>query len=73
MIIPADQLAIITGYKRHSAQSRWLRDNGWKYTVNVLGQPVVALDEFKRQLVGGRTPANQTPIFEAINGSQKKN
>jgi hypothetical protein len=73
MIVAPEDLETLTGYRRPSAQSRWLRDNGWKYTVNVLGHPVVALDEFKRQLVGGRTPANQTPIFEAINGSQKKN
>jgi hypothetical protein len=48
---------------------RWLRKHGWKFTVNALGEPVVAVAEFNRKLVGGRV-AHQQPDFGAINGTQ---
>jgi hypothetical protein len=57
----------VTGYSRPSAQARWLRRHGWKHTVNALGEPVVAVAEFNRHLVGGRA-AQQEPDFGAING-----
>ena len=67
MILSPSDLQGLTGYTRHSAQVRWLRRNGWKFTVNAAGQPIVALAEFNRKLVGG-TRANQEPDLEALNG-----
>jgi hypothetical protein len=69
VILPASEVRRITGYQRRSAQMRWLRKHGWKFTVNALGEPVVAVAEFNRKLVGGRV-AYQEPDFGAINGTQ---
>lgn len=54
MIVHKDDLKQLTGYSRASAQVRWLRRNGWRFTVNALGYPVVAIAEFNRKLVGGK-------------------
>ncbi len=68
MIVPKAELKMLTGYTRISAQIRWLRRNGWKFIVNGLGDPIVALAEFNRQMVGGKAaPATQEPNFEGIN------
>jgi hypothetical protein len=67
VILTPTDLHDLTGYVRPSAQVRWLRRHGWRFTVNALGVPVVALAEFNRHLVGGRAP-RQEPNFEALNG-----
>jgi uncharacterized protein DUF4224 len=69
MLLSASEIRQVTGYARPSAQVRWLRRHGWKHTVNALGEPVVAVAEFNRHLVGGRA-ARQEPDFGAINGPQ---
>lgn len=57
----------LTGYVRASAQIRWLRHNGWTFTVNALGDPIVAETEFNRQLVGGKKAAPvQEPNWDAL-------
>lgn len=65
MFLTAEQLQQLTGYQRPSAQARWLRRHGWRFTVNALGMPVVAVAEFHRHLVGGRA-IKQEPNFEAL-------
>ena len=68
MILARADLRSLTGYTRASAQVRWLREHGWKFTVTGLGDPVVALAEFNRHMVGGKAARNQEPSFEALNG-----
>jgi hypothetical protein len=68
MFLTATELKSLTGYIRPSAQVRWLRRHGYKFTMNGLGEPVVAVAEMNRHLVGGRA-ARQEPNFEALNGS----
>jgi hypothetical protein len=68
MICPVSTIRTLTGYVRASAQIKWLRRHGWRFTVNGLGDPVVALAEFNRHLVGGTAAKNQEPNFEEING-----
>lgn len=68
MILPKSELRPLTGYVRASAQARWLRAHGWKFTVNALGEPVVALAEFNRHMVGGKASRSQEPNYEGING-----
>jgi hypothetical protein len=68
MICPVSTIRTLTGYVRSSAQVNWLRRHGWRFTVNGLGEPIVALAEFNRHLVGGRAANNQEPNFEDING-----
>jgi hypothetical protein len=74
VILCAADIQLLTGYARPSAQTRWLRRHGWRFTVNGLGAPVVALAEFQRHMVGGKATATQEPNFDwdAINGTQKK-
>jgi len=67
MILAEAELCKVTGYRRASAQARWLRRNGWRFTVNALGVPVVAVAEFNRHLVGGRAALHK-PDYGAING-----
>jgi Domain of unknown function (DUF4224) len=74
VILGAADIQQLTGYTRPSAQTRWLRRHGWRFTVNGLGAPVVALAEFQRHMIGGKATAMQEPNFDwdAINGTQKK-
>lgn len=68
MIVTKDDLKTLTGYTRASAQIRWLRRHGWKFIVNGLGDPIVALDEFRRHMVGGKgAAASQEVNLEGIN------
>lgn len=70
MILAQSELRGLTGYERPSAQARWLRRQGWRFTVDRLGRPVVAAAEFNRHLVGGRA-ARQEPDWSQLNdGSQ---
>jgi hypothetical protein len=69
VILPRSELKGLTGYSRASAQIRWLRKHGWKFTVNALGDPVVAVAEFNRKLVGGVAAKNQEPNFEGMNAA----
>jgi Domain of unknown function (DUF4224) len=68
MILPQSDVKDLTGYTRVSAQIRWLRRHGWKFTVNGLGMPIVALAEFNRHLVGGKGARVQELNLEGING-----
>jgi hypothetical protein len=75
MILGSSDIERLTGYIRPSAQTRWLRRHGWRFTINALGSPVVALAEFSRHMVGGRpATSQQSPDFDwdAINGTPKK-
>lgn len=67
MFLTASDLRTLTGYRRASAQVRWLRKHGYRFTVSGLGVPIVALAEFNRHMVGGRA-VRQEPNFEALNG-----
>ncbi len=69
MIVAAADIARITGLTRPSAQVRWLTRHRWQFTVNALGEPVVALAEFNRHMVGGSIARRQEPDFRGINGT----
>lgn len=69
MFLSLAEIQQLTGYTRASAQVRWLRRHGWRFTVNALGRPVVALSEFNRCMVGGRI-ASQEPNWDALHGTQ---
>ena len=69
MFLSSHDLKRLTGYVRPSAQAGWLRRNGYRFTVNGLGEPVVAAAEAERKLVGGSSNVTQEPNFGAINGT----
>jgi uncharacterized protein DUF4224 len=68
VILPQSDIKALTGYVRVSAQIRWLRRHGWRFTVNGLGQPIVAIAEFNRHMVGGKATQRQEVNLEGING-----
>jgi hypothetical protein len=67
-----EDLERLTGYKRPSAQIRWLQTNGFTFTVNGLGDPVVATAEVERKLVGGGTTKKKSkePNWDAMDPSK---
>ena len=71
MLLTLDEICRLTGYVRPSAQRRWLQQHGWRFTVDGMGRPQIAVAEFNRRMVGGRS-AMQEPDWESLNGSQAK-
>lgn len=72
MFLSDDELKKLTGRVQHTAQVRWLRRQGFRFTVNALGDPVVAIAEANRKLVGGATRERQAANLDALNGSAAK-
>lgn len=70
MFLTQAEVERLTGKKRHSAQIRWLRKRGYKIEVNGLGEPIVAVSEATRKLVGGSYSLQQEPNWGALNGAQ---
>ena len=60
MFLTADDLALLTGYTRWSAQRRWLTARGYRHEVTAAGRPVVARAEVERHLVGTTAPRART-------------
>lgn len=62
----------LTGRLRPKSQCNWLLKNGWKFTVNALGQPIVAINEAESRLVGGlATKTLKTePNWEVLHGQK---
>jgi hypothetical protein len=60
MFLNKEQLTHLTGMKRASDQIRFLSNNGWRFAVNGLGQPVVLCSEVDLKLLGtkGRRASN---------------
>ena len=69
MFLTVDELQRLTGKKRHSAQIDWLKGHGYRFTVNGLGQPIVAIAESTRKLVGGSAARQEEPNWGAMHGS----
>lgn len=59
----------LTGRYRPTAQCKWLRKHSWKFTVNALGNPIVATAEAERHLLGNaKLSSVQEPNWDALNG-----
>jgi hypothetical protein len=70
MFLTSAEIQTLTGLIRPSAQIRWLRKQGYRFTVNALGDPVIAIAEANRKLVGG-TRTTSKPNWEELNGPSK--
>lgn len=68
MFLTPQEIERLTGRKRASAQIRWLKDHSYRFTVNGLQQPVVAVAEANRKLVGGTAARQEEPRWEAMHG-----
>jgi hypothetical protein len=63
-------IVTLTGYVRASAQVRWLRRHGWRFSVNALGHPVIATAEWSRKMIGGSSTQQLEPNWNALNGPE---
>lgn len=52
MLLTPDDLVDLTGYRRQSAQLRWLRAHGWPHAVGGDGAPKVLRSYAERRLSG---------------------
>jgi Domain of unknown function (DUF4224) len=68
--LPDADIIALTGYVRASAQVRWLRRQGWRFSVNALGHPVIATAEWSRKMVGGNVLQQQEPNWGELNGPE---
>jgi len=66
MFLSTEEICKLTGKKRPSAQIRELRKRGYKIDVNGLGEPIVAIAEATRKLVGGSAARQQEPKWDAM-------
>lgn len=59
----------LTGRHRPTAQCHWLQKHGWRFTVNALGNPIVATAEAERHLLGNaKLSAGKEPNWGALDG-----
>ena len=65
MFLTTIQLGELTGFRRYSAQRRWLISHGYRFEVNALGRPVVLRSAVERKLQPG-TQLSRPPHFEAL-------
>lgn len=67
MFLTAGELHDLTGYRRPSAQIRWLRSRAIKHWVNAAGHPVV----MTAWLVGDKNavPLPQRPNLAVLKGA----
>jgi Domain of unknown function (DUF4224) len=68
VFLTTEEVCKLTGKKRPSAQIRELRRRGYKIDVNGLGEPIVAIAEATRKLVGGSAARQQEPKWDAMHG-----
>jgi hypothetical protein len=68
--LPDADIVTLTGYVRGSAQVRWLRRHGWRFSVNALGHPVIATAEWSRKMIGGSSTQQLEPNWNALNGPE---
>jgi len=69
-VLSDDDIVALTGYVRASAQVRWLRRHGWRFSVNALGHPVIATAEWSRKMVGDSGVQKHQPNWSALNGPE---
>jgi hypothetical protein len=69
-VLSGEDIVVLTGYVRASAQVRWLLRHGWRFSVNALGHPVIATAEWSRKMVGESAVQQHEPNWNALNGSQ---
>lgn len=50
MLLTIEELSELTGYKIAKYQIQWLRERGWRFELNRLGQPRVDRDYYRQQM-----------------------
>lgn len=52
ILLTREELYALTGRTQPSAQARWLTHAGWKFARDSDGYPIVARQEFQRNMIG---------------------
>lgn len=63
-----EELFILTGYKENRNQMNWLARNGWIYSVNTKGFPVVGREYCNAKMAGGMSNLDtaELPDFSKV-------
>ena len=63
-----EEMSILTGLDRKSAQIKWLAANGWRYVTNAAGSPIVSRLYCRQKMAGEIATAriDEMPNFGAI-------
>lgn len=57
LLLTEEELVELTGYKVPKYQAKWLKDRGWRFELNRLGQPRVDREYYRQQMgVQGAKP-----------------
>jgi hypothetical protein len=64
VFLTAAELQALTGRTRSDGQRHWLERNGWIFTTNACGRPVV-LSAYATKRLGG-APVSVQPNFDAL-------
>ncbi|MBT0962052.1 DUF4224 domain-containing protein [Denitromonas iodatirespirans] len=70
LFLSKEEIAELTGFKLHSKQCGWLRQNGWIFEQNANRRPIVGR-AYARQRLGfasdsAPTPSTARPNFDAL-------
>lgn len=65
--LDTQEIALLTGYKTHTDQIRWLRDRGFVFLVNARNAPVVSRTYCRQRLSGKAASVLETePDFSQV-------
>ena len=65
VLLTPEEIVAITGYKRKSCQSAWLRTNKVKHSVNCLGNPIVSRSYWESLSEANKRKPTSTPNWSA--------
>lgn len=68
--LTAEEMRELTGRALHKRQREWLQAEGWTFTVNAAGRPIVSRAHMEAMLGGAKTDTAEAriyrPNFDAI-------
>lgn len=66
MFLSIDELQTLTGYQRPNCMIRWLRENGFVFTVAADGYPRILVDHVKGRLMTDFKTKRSEPNLAAL-------
>jgi len=67
MFLSLEELRTLTGYQRPTCMIRWLRENGFVFTVAADGYPRLLVEHVRTRLTGERVRKRTEPDLSALN------
>jgi hypothetical protein len=76
ILLTREELCALTRRTQPAAQARWLTRTGWKFARDSDGYPIVAREEFQRNMIGAAAlktdPAVDPVAFEVNVGALQR-